>query len=249
MRTLPLVLLGVAAYATFVVATVPARFVAAQIEERARDRIRIHDATGTAWQGAARAELAVPGGWLPLDKLAWTLRPAELLRGRIALAVDAQAPGLAAQGTIARSAASWHAAGQANGNAAVAAAVVPLLSTFRPEGRVALRTEGFDWNDREARGEVQADWSDAALALAQVRPLGAYRATLRAEGASGKLSVATLDGPLRVTGQGDIVFPSGITFNGEARAQGPGASALEPLLDLLGPRRSDGARTLTWRSR
>jgi hypothetical protein len=57
-----------------------------------------------------------------------------------------------------------------------------------------------------------------------------------------------VDGPLRVTGQGDIAFPSRITFNGEARAQGTAASALDPLLDLLGPRRPDGARTLAWRS-
>lgn len=249
MRTLPLVVLGVVAYAIFLVATVPADFVAAQIDTRARDRIRLHDARGTAWHGAARADVAVPGGWLALDDLAWRLQPAQLLQGRIAFAVDARAPGLTAQGSIARGASSWHAAGQANGNAALAAAVVPLLSAFHPEGRIALRTDGLDWNEREARGEVQADWSDAAFALAQVRPLGAYRAVLRAEGASGKLSVATLDGPLRVTGQGDIVFPSSITFNGEARAQGPAAPALEPLLDLMGPRRPDGARTLTWRGR
>ena len=249
MRTLPLAILGVAAYAAFLVATVPARFVAAQLESRARGQVRVHEAHGTAWHGAARAEVAIPGGWMPLDNLAWRLLPGELLHGRIGFAVDAQASGLAAQATVARSASAWHAAGQANGTPAFAAAMLPLLSTWRPEGNISIRTGGFDWNDREARGDVQADWSDAALALSQVRPLGAYRATLHAEGASGKLTVTTLDGPLRVTGQGDIVFPSSFTFNGEARGQGPAAPSLDPLLDLMGPRRADGARTLAWRSR
>jgi len=249
MRTLTLVVLGVVAYAAFLVATVPARFVAAQVQAHAGDRIRVHEAHGTAWHGAARADVAIPGGWLPLDNLAWRFLPSELARGRIAVALDAQAADLAAQATVARSASSWHVAGEANGNASFVSTIAPLLATWRPEGRIALRTQGFDWNDREARGDVQADWSDAALALSQLRPLGAYRATLHAEGPSGKLAVTTLDGPLRLTGQGDIVFPASITFNGEARAQGPAAASLDPLLDLLGPRRPDGARTLAWRSR
>jgi Bacterial type II secretion system protein N. len=249
MRTLPLAIVGVVAYAAFLVALMPARFVAAQVEKGTGGALRIRDAQGTAWHGTARGEVAIPGSVLPLESVAWRLEPARLLQGRIEFAVDAKAAGLTAQGTIARAPSSWHAAGQLAGNAAAASTLVPLLSAWRPEGRVAIRTDGFEWTDREARGEVQAEWSDAALALAQVRPLGAYRATLHAEGPSGKLSVATLDGPLRITGLGDIVFPSAITFNGEARAVGPAAPSLDPLLDLMGPRRPDGARTLAWRSR
>src|SRR6476661_4008405 len=145
MRTLPLVILGVVAYAVFLVATVPARFVASQVQSRASDRIRIHEAHGTAWHGAARADVAIPGGWLPLDNLAWRLLPAELLHGRIAVAVDAQAADLAAQATVARGASMWHVAGQANGNAGFASTIAPLLATWRPEGRIAIRTQGFDW--------------------------------------------------------------------------------------------------------
>lgn len=248
MRTAPLVALGIVAYTIFVVATVPASFVAARVENRLRESVRIHEAHGTVWHGAARAEVAVPIGWLPIDSLAWRVQPAELLRGRIAFALDAQAAGLAAQGRIARGLASWHASGQANGDASFFTALSPLAGTWRPEGSLALSTDDFSWDEREARGTVQADWREAAVALSQVRPLGTYRATLRAEGATGKIDLATVDGPLRITGRGDLAFPSRFTFNGEARAQGPQAASLDPLLELLGPRRPDGARTLAWRS-
>jgi general secretion pathway protein N len=249
MRTAPLVALGIAAYAIFVAATVPARWVAAQAESRTRNTVRVHEANGTLWHGAARADVAIPGsGWLPMDNVAWRWQPAELLRGRLAFEVDAQASGLAARGTLARGLSMWHASGEASASAAFASTVAPILSTWRPEGRLALRTDGFAWDEREARGDVQAEWSDATIALSQVRPLGTYRASLHAEGTGAKLAVTTIDGALRLTGNGDIVFPSRFVFNGEARAQGPNAAALDPLLDLMGPRRPDGSRTLAWRT-
>src|SRR3954454_2794 len=141
MRTLPLVMLGAGAYAVFLAATLPARFVAAQVQSRLHGELRIHEASGSAWHGAARADVAIPGGWLPLDNLAWRLLPAELLHGRIAIALDAQAAGLDARATIARGATTWHAAGEANGTAAFVSALAPLLSTWRPEGRIAIRTD------------------------------------------------------------------------------------------------------------
>ena len=249
MRTGPLVAIGIAAYAAFLAATVPARWAAAQAEGRMRNAVRLHEAHGTLWHGAARADLAAPGGvWVPVESVAWRWQPVELLRGRLGFRVDAQASGLTARGTIARGPSLWHASGEATGSAAFAAALAPILSTWRPEGRLTLRSDAFTWDEREARGEVQAEWSEASVALSQVRPLGTYRATLRAEGAGAKLAIATVDGALRLTGTGDIVFPGRIVFTGEARAQGPDAAALDPLLDLMGPRRPDGARTLAWRT-
>lgn len=246
MRTASLILLGAAGYAAFLVATVPASFVAAQAGPRVRD-VRIHEAHGTLWHGAARAEVNVGSTWLPVESLAWRLEPAALLRGRLAFAVDAQASGATAQGTVARGLSKWHAAGRASAPASFAATVVPLLSTWRPEGRLELRTDAIAWDEREASGDVLAEWREAAVALSQVRPLGHYRATLHAAGTSGKFDLATIEGPLRVTGQGELALPSRVTFNGEARGEGPSAAALDPLLDLMGPRRPDGARALAWR--
>lgn len=248
MRPAPLAALGILAYIAFLAATVPASFVASRVQANAPDRIRVHEANGTLWHGAARVDVAAGATWIALDNLAWRLRPAELLAGRLAFAIDAQSSGAAAQGTLARSMSKWHASGQASAPASFAATLMPLLGTWRPEGRIDARASGFTWDDREARGEAVAEWRDAAVALSQVRPLGSYRATLHADGPGGRIDVATIDGPLRVSGHGDLAFPSRFTFNGEARAQGPQAAALDPLLDLMGPRRPDGARTLAWRS-
>jgi general secretion pathway protein N len=82
-----------------------------------------------------------------------------------------------------------------------------------------------------------------------VRPLGSFKASLEAIEGPSRITVATIDGPLRINGQGTLAATGAIVFTGEARADATQAAALEPLLAALGPRRPDGAYTLDWRSR
>ena len=102
---------------------------------------------------------------------------------------------------------------------------------------------------REARGNLQLEWRNAASALSEVKPLGSYRAEVAAEGAAASLRVSTIEGALRVTGQGRLEFPSRLAFTGEARAEASKAGALQPMLDLIGPARPDGSRAIDWRTR
>jgi len=113
---------------------------------------------------------------------------------------------------------------------------------------VTLEAPALAWDGRTARGAARAEWRDAGIALTDVRPLGSYRIEARGEGGPLQLAVTTLEGPLTVTGRGTFAPPAALAFSGEARAEGPGAAALEPLLNLLGPRRADGARTIDWRT-
>ena len=92
------------------------------------------------------------------------------------------------------------------------------------------------------------EWRGAAVGLSEVRPLGTYRADIHAEGHAGKVVVSTVEGRLRIAGQGTLTPPTRIVFRGEARAEGADAKALEPLLDLFGPARPDGARALDWQT-
>jgi general secretion pathway protein N len=112
---------------------------------------------------------------------------------------------------------------------------------------VTLAAPELHWNGDEARGSLQAEWRGAAIALSPVHPLGSYRLEAQGDGGPMKLSVATLEGPLRVTGRGTFSPPSRARFSGDARAEGDSARSLDPLLDLMGPRRADGARSVELR--
>lgn len=248
MRTPAIAALGIAAYAVFLGATVPASVVAARVRNETQGRVQLAATTGTLWRGTANALIAAPGGPLALERIEWRFRPLRLAMGRVAFDVSAASPGLEARSEIARSLSAWEARNlEARGNAATLATAFPWIAGWRPEGTMLVSSPSFSWDDRSARGEVRAEWRGVALALSDVRPLGDYRAELRADGGPAKVTLSTLDGPLRLSGIGSVSPRGRFEFSGDARAQGANARSLDPLLDLLGPRRADGSRALEWK--
>jgi general secretion pathway protein N len=245
MRPAGLAVLGIATYAVFLVATVPARFVAERIS--VPGELELSDAQGTLWNGRARALVAAGGPAATLDSVRWRFLPARLASARLAFALDASGPGLDGHAEVERGVGAYGARDvQARADAAALAAFIPLAAGWRPEGAITLTAPAIAWNGREAHGAARLEWRDAALALSAVRPLGSYRLEARAEGGPARVTLATLDGALRLAGTGTFTPPGALVFAGDARADGPSAAALEPLLNLLGPRRADGARTLEW---
>ena len=242
MRAPALAALGIAASLLFLAATVPAGFVAARWHAPA---VSIADAQGTLWRGSARATLRTPQGEVAVDRITWRLRPARLVAGRIAFDVEATAKGFTGTGRVERGLAALELRDlAARGDATTLALFAPLAATWQPQGAVTLTAPALAWDDGELRGEGRAEWRGAALALSGVRPLGSYRAELKGAGGPAKLTLTTIEGPLRLTGDGTLTREGRLAFSGEARAEGNSAQALEPLLDLIGPKRADGSRAL-----
>jgi general secretion pathway protein N len=249
MRGRTLAIAGIAAYAAFLVAMVPARWLAARLEAEP-GRYTLHDVEGTLWHGSAKALVTAPGGSLVVDRVEWDFMPTRLAQGRLAFAIKLRGAGFDAAYEGSRSLGGWGARDLAvRADAALAAAALPLIARWRPEGIVTVQSPSIDVSGSEVRGNLRIELKGAATALSAVKPLGSYRVEISGEGASGKLALTTLEGPLRLAGQGRVEWPSRFTFTGEARGEGPGAGALEPLLQMLGPARPDGARALDWQLR
>lgn len=244
-RVTALAVLGVAAYLLFLVALVPARFVVARIALPAG--LALDNVDGTVWSGHATASWSAGGATLVLDTVRWHWRPLALMSARFAYDVEARAKGIDARARLARGVTSTVVEDldlRADANAIAAA--IPLASAWQPAGRVAVTSPSLAWNGRDLLGQAQAQWSDAALAISAVRPLGTY--VLRLEGAGGpaRITLATTQGALRLSGDGTLEGLQRVAFTGEARADGPQSSALTPVLDLFGPRRPDGSRPLRY---
>lgn len=245
MRASTAAALGIAAYLVFLAATVPAAFIARHLDIAT---VQVTHARGTLWSGSAGVNAALPAGALAVDEISWRFLPARLLTGRVAFAVRVRSPG---EGTleIARGFGGWEARGLAwRGDASALAALSPLVATWQPQGRLAIAAPHLAWNGREARGSARIEWRDAAVALADVHPLGSYRIDVNAAGGPAKIALATIDGVLEASGNGTLDAQGRFTFSGQARGTGPSAAALEPLLDLLGRQRPDGAHALDWRT-
>ena len=250
MRVLWLAVLGVAAYAAFLVGTMPASVLLARGHGSLPVKYEVRESSGTAWRGRAHIVVGTTGGNVAIENLEWRWLPAALLGGRLAFAIQARAPGLDARYEGGRSFTRWDVRGlEARGNAATMVVLLPWLAPWRPDGDIVVTSPRLDTDGREVRGEARVEWRNAAVGLSQVKPLGSYRADVRAEGSAGTVSVTTLQGPLRIAGQGTLTPPDRIAFTGEARAEGEQARALDPLLDLMGPARPDGARAIAWQVR
>jgi general secretion pathway protein N len=248
MRLAAMVALGAVAYAVFLVVTAPANFIAARVSAAAPGRIELSGTHGTLWHGTARGRVLAPGGHVLLERIEWRLLPARLLSGRVAFDVSAAARGIDGHAEVGRGFTRWELRDVAvRGEAAALTPLLPLIAAWRPEGSLSLSAPALAWDEHEARGDLRLEWKDAAISISDVRPLGSYRVEAHAQGGPAQLTLTTLGGPLKLSAQGTFTPPSRLSLSGDARAEGPEAKALEPLLDLLGPRRPDGARALELR--
>jgi general secretion pathway protein N len=230
--------LGVVAYLAMLAVLLPASLVAARVT--LPPGVALDSVEGTVWNG--RARLKLPG--FTIEEVRWHWRALPLFSGRIAYDIDARANGIEAHASLAR---AWRtleirdAAGQSS--AAAAAQALPLLAAWQPQGMLTFAVPRLDIREEDVRGEGEVHWRDAALAIAPVRPLGSYVLRVKGDGGPARVTLATLDGALRLAAEGTW---SGrhVAMSGEARASGPDADALTSMLDLLGPRRADGAHTM-----
>ena len=243
-------LVGIPAYAIFLVLVAPATFIGNRAAAASEGRAHFSDARGTLWSGSLRGRYEGTGGTFTCEELAWRFQPARLVEGRISFLVDAACQDLTGRVQVARGWSEWEAnEGSAVLKARALPAFFPMVAAWRPEGSISVTADALRWNDREVQGPLTLEWRDAAVALSDVKPLGTYRLVAQGAGDTAKLALSTIAGALRLTGQGEVKLPRGATFSGEARGEGANAAALDPLLNLMGPRRPDGARSLEVRIR
>jgi general secretion pathway protein N len=238
--------------------SLPAAWLARGVAHATQGLLVLADARGTVWSGSAvavlsagtdsRTAVALPGrlGW----RLGWVDGAFELrasqpccLRGEPRLRLR---PGIG----------SWRfelqpAAG--SGAAAVigqwpAAWLVGLgtpWNTLKLEGDLRLSSRGLFVDVAEGRwrlaGDAVLELQRAASRLSTLPTLGSYRLNATATEAGARLSLATLSGALRLTGDGDW-GAGGLRFRGEASAEPGAEDALANLLNIIG--RRQGARSI-----
>jgi general secretion pathway protein N len=228
----------------------PARWLAAAVQRLSDDQVRLFDARGSVWQGSARLVLsggegstsaaAMPGN------MAWTIRPTwSGLRAwvhadcctRAPLQLNAELFGLGGMRfTLADSQSQWP--------AGLLVGLGTPWNTVQPQGLLVVSSEGFGAQWAEGRlsmeGRVQLDATQMSSRLSTIAPMGSYRLTLQG-GAPSRISLATLEGSLQLSGQGQWVGQR-LRFEGEANAAPDRVEALSNLLNILG--RRDGVRSI-----
>ncbi len=232
------------------VVVAPARWLAAAIQQASGQQVLLAGARGSVWNGSA--QLVLSGGLGSADSVAlpgqvtWRIRP--LWKG---LAVQIMADCCTVLPLQLRaSALAWNGFRLSLEDATSrwpASLLVGLgtpWNTVQAQGQLVATTQNLDLEWTPGRmalsGRVQLDALQVSSRLSTLSPMGSYRFTLQG-GPSPSLDLATLEGSLELTGQGQWVGQR-LRFQGVASAAPERVEALSNLLNILG--RRDGARSI-----
>lgn len=227
----------------------PARWLAATVSQASGGQVLLQEARGTVWSGSA--QLLFTGGAgstaatrLP-SRLGWQLQP-----GLSGLAVRLEASCCLAQPWGFQLRPSWNGAQLRISDspsvwpAQLLAGLGTPFNTLAPQGQLALSTQGLTLTWAAGRlqmaGQAQLDVQALSSRLSTLRPMGSYRFTLSG-GAAPELLLATLQGPLQLSGRGQWVGGR-LRFVGEASSAPEHQAALSNLLNIIG--RRSGARSI-----
>lgn len=240
MRRAALLLFAVAVFAAALVALAPATLLDAALQQAAAGRLRLAGAQGTLWKGTGWVEIRDAQGRGGIARrLAWRVRPASLVRARLAVDLELDEDGkpfplVLSPGRIELARASAYVPAAALGLA------LPQLAALGLSGEVLVEVAGLALERGRMQGEATLKWRAAGSALVPVSPLGEYEVRVKAAGPGLQAVLSTLEGPLRLEGQGTWSQGAAPKYLAVARVSPPHDAALVPLLRLVAIEREPG---------
>jgi general secretion pathway protein N len=231
---------AILAYVVALLALAPAAWLAQSIERASRERLELRDATGSAWSGSGRLYARTRAGeFLDLGSVRWKSSPATLLRGRLGadMTLNESAKPVRLElgpGGIEVKDLALEVPGKALG------ALAPPLEILGPGGRVRVQSDDLRVDGESVLGLATVEWRDIRLARASGIELGSHVARLRGAGSRVDIELATLDGPLRVSGSGSWSPRGGLALTGTAEPRPEAAATLVPFLRGVCPEFRDG---------
>lgn len=230
----------------------PARWLASAVHQATLGQVQLRQARGTVWSGDAVLTLSPDSASQELRSLPSRLHWQWGLSGwglRLQLASDCCTPA-PLQWRLAREDGQWALRlddQRSTWPLALLAGLGAPWNTLQAEGQLQWHSQGLRlaWQQGTLRwhGQAALQVNDLASRLSTLRPMGSYRIALlgsEAGTATPDLTLSTLSGPLRLSGQGQWLGQR-LRFAGEASADEGAEAALSNLLNIIG--RRDGTRS------
>lgn len=230
-------------YLVFLLATLPAAWLADGLARASRKTVQLQDPDGSVWHGSGR--LVMTKGARELGQMRWSVNPLWLFAGRLHLNVQLSGGQTQGKGTVR---VGYRRLALTDFEAAFPAELAPVLyapaALIDPKGQIRVRTASLEASDTGLRGSAELTWLGAGGRVGGASPLGDYRLDVNGQGENAQVTLATLNGRLQLNGQGQWQTTTGaLRFQGSAAAAQPDPQ-LELLLNMLGPDQGGGRRAL-----
>ena len=205
---------GCLTYVAALIATFPAPWFSHVIEGISGQTLALRDPAGTAWSGSGRLFVRQRSGeMLDLGVLHWDSSLSATLAGK--LAADLRLGESATAVHLELSPASTTVRGlhlELPGQ--VLANIAPGLEALGPQGKILIRSDSLRFDANSILGLADVEWRPARLARAQGLDLGSHVARLRGGGRKIDIELASIEGPLRLSGGGTWASDSGLIVSG-----------------------------------
>jgi general secretion pathway protein N len=233
--------LGVFTYALGLIVTAPATLIDARLQQASDGRLRLAESSGTLWSGTGQVEVRDANRQSGIAKsIAWRVRPAYLLRGKLQYEVELDHAVKHFPVTISASTLEV-ADADINLSAAALSLGVPKLGPLGLTGDMLLHVARLTIGRGSIRGNATLQWQGAGSAFTRVSPLGNYELRVEGDGAQVQASLGTLQGPLQLEGLGSWAIGTNPVFRGTARVPPQHQQQLAPLLRLFAIERGEGS--------
>lgn len=231
----------------------PARWLASAVEQATQGRVQLRQPRGTVWSGDAVLTLTPGHASEDVRSLPTRLRWQWGVRDwglHLRLASDCCTPE-PLQWRLARANGQWAlslADQRSHWPLAVLAGLGAPWNTLQAEGQLQWHSQGLRLSGLSGAqrwyGQSELQVQELASSLSTLRPMGSYRIVLAGSAAgtaTPELTLSTLSGPLRLTGQGQWLGQR-LRFAGEASADDGFEAALSNLLNIIGRREGPRSR-------
>ena len=234
---LPWLVVGALSCSVVLLTLLPAAWITPQFARQTRGHVNLVDPAGSLWHGSATLMLAagsdMSAATLLPGRIEWRTAFWPLFTGRVRMIMrhsEAMPDPITIDATP-------RTATVTPGTLAVPASLLTGLgapfNTLDLQGNVQLSWSDWRSFNNEAFGQLTVTLNDVSSRISLVKPLGSYRVTFQAQGASSTLDLTTLKGPLMLNGSGTMSVAS-TSFNGTASATPEARDNLAGLLNLLG---------------
>ena len=231
---------GLGVYAVALLVIAPATLADGALQRVSQGRLKLAEARGTLWAGSGRIEVRDAAGRVGLSqRLAWRLRPADLLRARLRYDVEL---GRGSQPFPLMM--SWSQIELANVDIDLPAEALslglPRLAPLELSGELNLKIASLSIGRGTARGDAELQWRTAGSGFSPVWPLGDYELRWNGKGREARMTLRTLKGPLRLRGQGSWSVGHAPVFAAAADAPPEIRQEIAPLLRMIAVERGTG---------
>lgn len=201
-------------YLAALIATVPAPWVSRAVERASVHKLQLRAPAGSLWAGSGRL-YAIQRSSPPVElgELRWKTAWPAVFTGKLAADASLGDSSRTTRIEVSPGGAAIRGLDVAL-PARVLASLVPGLEAFGPQGTLRIRSESQRFDAGSILGLAEIEWRQVSLARAPGVDLGSHVARLRGGGNKVDIELATLSGPLRLSGSGTWTPEAGLSLTG-----------------------------------